>query len=185
MDQSLPPLSEVFLGDDPAQPLAGPDGDPAAWIRLGSPYLTLRSLRLVGLLCALILGLASISRSLAAREEASPSDGAATAVRADSGVPDHGARLRSGSSHRSHPRLPAVPKIIHAFDPNDDTTSGEPDEDDDDETSKFLNGFNDTDAPITGWLEEMAPCAIPCECAPVTRIAPPASPFLTLQRLLC
>jgi hypothetical protein len=186
MDQTLPRLSEVFLGDDTAQTPADPVGCPAAWISPVPTYLTLRAIRFMGLVFALILGLASISRSLAAREEASPSDVAiATALRVQPGFPVRVGHLRKGSARRSHEHLPAVPRIVHLYDPNDDTTSGDPDEDDDNETSDFLNGSDDTDVPIMAWCQEMAPCAIPLECAPVTWTAPPSSHFLTLQRLRC
>ena len=96
------------------------------------------------------------------------------------------ARLRGGSTHRPPHRRPhVVPKIVPSCDPNDDTTSGDPDEDDDDETSKFLNGSDDTDVPIIAWVEERTPCPIAHQCAPVTWTAPPSSSLLTLQRLRC
>jgi hypothetical protein len=96
------------------------------------------------------------------------------------------ARSRGGSTHRWHKRPVAVPKIVPPYDPNDDTTSGDPDEDDDDETSNILNDSDDDpDAPFISWLEEGAPFPIPHERAPVTRTAPPTSSLLTLQRLRC
>ncbi len=185
MDQSLPRRGETFLGNDHAQQPADPDGDPAAWIAPVAPNLTLHTIRLIGLVCALILGLTSISTSRAVREEASPLDRAGTIARVQSGSPVHATRFRSSSIHRSHKHPFAIPRIVLSYDPNDDTTSGEPDEDDDDETSKFLDGSDDTDAPIIARLEEMAPCPIPHECAAVPWTAPPSSPLLTLQRLLC
>jgi hypothetical protein len=109
------------------------------------------------------------------------------AIPGGSGPPVPIARLRGGSTHRWHKRPVAVPKIVPLYDPNDDTTSGDPDEDDDDETSNFLIDSDDdeTDAPIISWLEEGAPFPIPYERALVTRTGPPTSSLLTLQRLRC
>jgi hypothetical protein len=116
----------------------------------------------------------------------SRSERAATAVPGGSGSPVPIARLRGGSTHRSHKRPVAVPKIVPPYDPNDDTTSGDRDDDDDDETSIFLNDDDDdTDAPIISWLEARAPCPIPHECAPVAWTAPPPSSLLMIQRLRC
>jgi hypothetical protein len=115
----------------------------------------------------------------------SRSERAAMAVPDGSGSPVPMAPLRGGSTRRSHKRAHAVPKAVPSNDPNDDTTSGEPDEDDDDETSKSLNGSDDTDATIRAGLEERVPGVIPRECAPVTRTAPPSSSLLTLQQLRC
>jgi hypothetical protein len=109
------------------------------------------------------------------------------AVPGGSGSPVPIARLPVSSTRRWHKRPVAVPKIVPPYVPNDDTTSGDPDEDDDDETSKSLNDSDDddTDAPIISWLEETAPCPIPRERAPVAWTAPPSSSLLMLQRLRC
>jgi hypothetical protein len=109
--------------------------------------------------------------------------GAATAVRVQPASP---ARLRSGSIHRSHKYPFAIPRIVRSYDTNYDETSGDPDEDDDNETSKFLNSSDDTSVPIIAWLPEVVPFLIA-----LTDPSPPArtetlSPlFLTLQRLRC
>jgi hypothetical protein len=184
MDQPLPRLSELFLGDDHAQRHADPDGDPAAWISPVSPYRAPRAIRLIGLVWILLLGLAAIAGRIEARDEASHPVGPARVAQVQPGPYVH-TRLRSGANHRSHKRPLVVPKIALANDPSDDGTSGDPDEDDDDETSKFLNGSDDTDVPIVAWCYEMAPSPIPDECASATWTAPPSSPLLILQRLRC
>jgi hypothetical protein len=144
---------------------------------------------LVALLWALIVGLASTATSSLAVRKASPpsiaADEAATAVRVRPASPVHVARLRSGSILRSHKRPPALPRIAAAYDPNDDATSDDPDEDDDDETSKFLDGPDDTDGLIIAWHQEMMHFLIAPDRAPVAWVAPFFSPLLTLQRLRC
>jgi len=181
MYQSLPHLSTAFQGGDSAQRPADPNGNSAFWISPDSS----RAIRLIGVVCAMILGLAWSRGGRAGLKETSPPHGAAVAVPAHPGSPFHVSRLRSGSIHRSHTHPPAVPKIVLSNDPNDDGTSGDPDEDDDNETSKFLSNFDDTDAPIMAWCQVMAPCPITHECATVTCTAPPSSTLLTLQRLRC
>jgi hypothetical protein len=94
------------------------------------------------------------------------------------------ARWRKGSNHPPHRRPPAVPKVGPSCAPNDDTTSGDPDEDDDDPSS-FLNDPDDTDASSIAWLADWAPCPIPRECAPPAWIAPPTSSRPRLERLRC
>lgn len=188
MVQRLSRLSKLFRDAVPAQPHADPDGDPTGWNSPISPSLILRVICLIGFVWVLGLGLASIAANFAAQEQESPPDGpdtAATAVITPSGFPVHVARWRSGSTHRSHKRLLVVPKIVLSNDPSDDGTSGDPDEDDDNETSKFLNGPDDTDVPIMAWCQEMAPCSVLRECAPLTWISPSSSSLPMLQRLRC
>jgi hypothetical protein len=85
----------------------------------------------------------------------------------------------------SRKRPTACSAIAGAGDPNDDETSGDPDEDDDNETSKFLNGGDDTDVPIIACFQEKVPYLSAPQCALVTWTEPPSSPFLTSQRLRC
>jgi hypothetical protein len=99
--------------------------------------------------------------------------------------PSHIGRLRSGSTHRGHRRPFAVPKITPSYDPNDDTTSGDPDEDDDNDTTEFVTDSDDTDVPIIAWHEERAICPIPDECPSFAWTVPPSSSFRTLQPLRC
>ena len=153
MYQFLLHLTGAFLGDAAAQRPADPVRDPALRISL----VSWRAIRLIGLVLALILGLGLIDASRARLEESSRPDGAEAAVLAH---PGHVARLRSGSTHRSHKRPLAIPKIVLSNDPNDDGTSGDPDEDDDNETSKFLNNSDDTDVPIMAGCQEMGHCPI-------------------------
>jgi hypothetical protein len=93
--------------------------------------------------------------------------------------------LRSGSTHRGHKRASAVPKIVVSYDPNDDTTSGDPDEDDDNDTTEYVTDSDDTDVPIIAWHEETGTCPIPHECPSMACAALPTSSFPTLQPLRC
>jgi len=73
-----------------------------------------------------------------------------------------------------------------ADDPNDDTTSDDPDDDDDNDTSKFLNGNDETHVPSAAWLPKRAPYLILSERALATRIARFSSTLLLIfQRLRC
>jgi hypothetical protein len=73
-----------------------------------------------------------------------------------------------------------------ADDPNDDTTSDDPDDDDDNDTSKFLNGYDETEVPFMAWLPERAPYLIVPECTLVARTARLSSTLLLiLQQLRC
>jgi hypothetical protein len=71
------------------------------------------------------------------------------------------------------------------YDPNDDTTSGDPDEDDDNETSKFLDSDDNTDGTTIPCLQETVLYLIACQCASVTWTAPPSSHFPMPQQLRC
>ena len=72
-----------------------------------------------------------------------------------------------------------------AGDPNDDGTSGDPDEDDDNETSKFLDSDDNTDVACLVWLHEMVPYLIAEQCASLTGTAPPLRTFPMRQQLRC
>jgi hypothetical protein len=109
--------------------------------------------------------------------------GSAAAVRVQPAFP---ARLRSGSIHRWHKHPFAIPRIVHSYDMNDDETSGDPDEDDDDETSKFLDSSDNTSVPIIAWLPEVVPFLIALtDPSPPARTETPSPLFLTFQRLRC
>jgi len=94
-------------------------------------------------------------------------------------------RLHGGSKLHRDDCAPAYFVTMPADDPNDDTTSDDPDDDDDNDTSKFLNGYDDTDVPIIACLQEKMPNLIAGERTLATRAAPPSATFLILQRFRC
>ncbi len=190
MFQFLAHPSETCLGDDPAQKSGVSRRDATTWMSAALPRFTkgAHGIFLLGLLLALIPGLALLSGNLGSLEDltnADGRDGASMTVRVQPGFPVPVTRLRSRSAHKSHKHHFELPKVVVSNDPNDDGTSGDPDEDDDNETSKFVNGPDDTDAPIMEWCQELAPFRILHECAPATATPYPSSAFLTLQRLRC
>jgi len=94
-------------------------------------------------------------------------------------------RLHSGSNLHWGDCARAYFVTMPADDPNDDTTSDDPDDDDDNDTSKFLNGCDETPVPIAACLQDKIPCLIAGERTLSTRTAPPSSTFLILQRFRC
>jgi len=95
-------------------------------------------------------------------------------------------RLHSGSNLHWGDCARAYFVTMPADDPNDDTTSDDPDDDDDNDTSKFLNGDDETEVAFTAWLPERAPYLIVPECTLLTRTARLSSTLLhNLQRLRC
>jgi len=184
MDQPLARLDKLFLGGAPAQISADPDGDPAARISPVSPSLMPRAISLIGFVWLLILGLTSITANLAAREKAFLPDGAAVSVRIQPGSHGHGARLRSGSIHRSHKHPLAVPRIVSSYDTSDNEATE--DYDDDDAWDNTNGSDDDTDAPIMVWLQHMVPSLIAFNSQSAPSCTQTPSPlFLSLQRLRC
>jgi hypothetical protein len=141
-------------------------------------------IRNIALLGALVLGLGSISRVLAARaEEAAPSgtQRALAAPRVEPGDARPGGRL----GHRHwHKRSPKTPWAVSTNDPNDDGTA--PDPDDDDDTSEDLNCDDDTNAPVVAYVSGVVLYMIGSDREPVASPREANSPlFLLLKRLRC
>jgi hypothetical protein len=110
----------------------------------------------------------------------------AAPARADgSGSPVRVAGSRRRTIPGSHKRIVVCSATRVAGDPNDDGTSGDPDEDDDNETSKFLNCDDNTDVACPVWLQEMVPYLIADQCASLTGPAQPSSQFPMRQQLRC
>ena len=69
---------------------------------------------------------------------------------------------------------------------NDDETSGDPDDDDDDDTTDYVNGDDDTNVPITGWIQEILRYRTDLEAeSGLAWTEPPSTAFSRLQRLRC
>ena len=191
VDQFLRLMRAKFVGDKYAE--APTDG---VWVSGGRVPSAVQSLalaqhvfRLVALIWALGLGHASIAGTVVPREVAPPPRGTNPAPTADRVVPnsparaaqsEHGSRRRSLKRHHMSSKI----ALWHNSDCDDETSQ---DSDDDDDTSNDLNSNNDeTDVPITFWLQDRV-CyliALETESAPPW-IEPPSSPFPTLQRLRC
>jgi len=185
MDQTLPRLNELFLGDALAQLAADPVGDPAVRMPSVLPSPTPRANRLIGLVSALILGLVSIAATRAEREQAIPPDAAAMAAWGHPGSHVHGARLRNGSIHRSHKHPLAIPRIVSSssYDSQDDEATEDYDDDDAWDTNR---SDDDSNAPIMAWLRHMVPSLIGHNSQSPPPCIESASPlFLRLKRLLC
>jgi hypothetical protein len=200
-------MRDAFLDDDRAQAPADPRRGPAAWVSslapevpvpsgstarngtvaavcLVPPLLTLLAIRLVTLVCALILGQASTSESLAARGEAPPPDGPVQAATAVTATPS--CSVTRSVRIRPHHGTNVVPHFLRprSDDPNDDTTSDDPNDDDD--AWDDLNADDNTHVPVIAWRPEIVRYLIDLEAgyAPAST-RPPSSPFPTLQRLRC
>jgi len=94
-------------------------------------------------------------------------------------------RVQGGSTLCWLEHFPGYCVTMPVDDPNDDATSDDPDDDDND-TSKFLNGDDETEVAFTAWLPERAPYLIVPECTLLTRTARLSSTLLhNLQRLRC
>ena len=102
-----------------------------------------------------------------------------------SGSPVRVAGSRRRTIPGSHKRIVVCSATGVAGDPNDDGTSGDPDEDDDNETSKFLDSDDNSDVACLVWLHEMGPYLIADQCAFLTGPAHLSAPFPMLQQLRC
>jgi hypothetical protein len=109
----------------------------------------------------------------------------ASALADGSGSPVRVAGSRRRTIPGSHKRIVMCSATGVAGDPNDDGTSGDPDEDDDNETSKFLNSDNNTEVACMVWLQEMVPYLIADHCATLTGPAQDSSHSPMLQPLRC
>ncbi len=191
VDQILRLMRAKFVGDKQAE--APTDG---VWVSGGRVPSAVQSLalaqhvfRLVALIWALSLGHASIAGTVVPREVAPRSPrtqsgpngrpGRAQLTRC-AAQSEHGSRRRSLKRHHVSSKI----ALWHNPDCDDETSQ---DSDDDDDTSNDLNSNNDeTDVPITFWLQDRVCYLIALE----TESAPPwtetpSSPFPTLQRLRC
>jgi hypothetical protein len=182
MYQSLPHLIRAFLGNNAAHP----ERDLAGSMSSVSSYLGLHIVRWVGLACFVILGLVAITSPLEEKQEACHPCGSDESVKAlwsQPGSHAHLARLRSGSIHRSHRHPLAVPKIVSAYDSNDDDAQ---EDYDDDDAWDDPNGFDDAHGPIIACLGHLVPDLILPDFQSVPACTPAPSPrFLTLQRIRC
>jgi hypothetical protein len=143
-----------------------------------------RVLLLVAPVLALILSGASLVDGLGPRGKASAA-GPSAAVRDTSDPAIPASPMQRGSTLRPGKRLHRLLEIALANDPTVDETSDDPADDDD--AWDDLNGFEDTEAPVTAWLQESAGSPGDPEggSVPVWAAPPLFTSFLTLQRLRC
>ena len=211
MNQSLPRIEGDFTGNPLATRPAGPGGSPSAWAswqfcgvpipsgpgtwpdNLGSgnpvpPRRALLQAGLMALVCTLVLGRASTAGSFAARDMTPPPDvpdRAGTPVRALSDPPVGVARPDTRWTLRSGKRLHVFYVTVGWDDPNDDETSDDPTDDDD--GWEGLNGFSETEVPVSALLQEIGCYQSDPEAQsePLWSGPPFVTSFLTLQRLRC
>jgi len=210
MNQSLPRIEGDFTGNPLATRPAGPVASPSAWAswqfcgvpipsgpvarpdNLGSgnavpPRRALLQTGLMALVCTFVLG-ASTAGSLAARDMTPPPDGpdrGGTPVRALSDPPVGVARPDTTWTLRSGKRLHVFYVTVCLDDPNDDETSDDPTDDDD--GWEGLNGFSETEVPVSALLQEIGCYQSDPEAQsePLWSGPPFVTSFLTLQRLRC
>jgi hypothetical protein len=178
-------MREAYLGDEPCR-AAAVAGTIVA-VRPARLTLTVRALRRLAFVGAILLALATIARGLTARADTGTQNGhapAATTHQIEPGSSSGDIRPGSHSGHRWHKRFPKVPKGIVANDPSDDGTASDPEDDDD--ASDDLNCDDDTDTPIVACISGVALYFLACKTSSTPCPAETRSPlFLMLQRLRC
>jgi hypothetical protein len=107
----------------------------------------------------------------------------ATGVPDQSGSVVHVARTEQRSTLHG-PKSHRAVRIVPLYDPNDDGTSNDTDDDGDD-TSKSLNFDDNTAVSVIACVQDRVAYLITVRCAPVTWTAPSSPSFLTTQRLRC
>ena len=202
-------ITQTYLRVDPSRAPSHPGSGAAAWVslrlsdaavpsgsdaRCGSggagclvpPRLRLLAIGLVALTWALIVGQTSIAGGLAARVETPLPESAVPAAKDVGPTPLCPVARREKARH--HGRLHVAPRFPRprSEDLNDDETSGDPDDDDDDDTTDYVNGNDDTNAPMTAWVQEIFRYRSDLESeAGPTWTHTLSSAFPRLQRLRC
>jgi hypothetical protein len=211
MRRTVPPMNDAYLGDklcepaaDPAAKAVGRVASSKAEVLSSSGFeslsgripamssalalkITGREFRCAALIGAIVLGLVTITRALAASHEMVGQNApvqAAAALRIEPGSPTGDLHSGCRAAHRWHKLFHKIHKGISPSDASDDGTSRDPDDDND--TSDDLNCDDDTDGPILTSLSGGALYFIAAQNPSTPSLTGSCSPlFLTLQRLRC
>ena len=186
MYQSFPYLCEP-LGDDTAQSSTDSTGIVPTSLLGSFPGLIIKALSSLDFVLCAVLGLALTVGSQKAGEKTDPLAGpfgCSMSSRVSPNLPRQVARLRSGSAHHSLKNLFAVAKVVQN-DPNDDGTSGDPDDDDYSETSILFDRPGDKEVLISAWSRDNVCVSIDSECLPITWTVPLSASLPLLQQLRC